>query len=494
MNAAMGKLVKPLAVVVALLLAGGIYLAAGGMDEKDDTYRVTAYFTKAIGLFENSDVTVLGVAVGTVTNVQPVGTKVRVDMEISKDHVVPASAEAQLVPISVISDRYIQLEPPYTGGETLPDGAVLDVDRTHIPAELDDVFLQLKKLLEAIEPGKEGEPGALGELVVQLDRTLAGHEEDLRGTLIHGARLTDTLADAEEDISGLLVNLDQMFETLATRAGSFGELNQNFALVMAALAESRNDLHGTLANLGTMTEEVGDLVRDNRTLLDRDLRIAARLTRTVLKNKGSVKQSLSWLPVVGEGLMRAYNPDPIDATDVRDNASQRVECEILDAIPDGPIKDALEEICKQETGEPPSKGPVLTPEPRTLPEMKLDCDESVRKVKRQIRRLGRMAVGDGVKDDILKPLTRKLKKLAKKCKELGQAVDEDLLERLQELTGDVDLDDLDDLEDLDLDDLDVKGLSGNAAGAAVVPAEEDDAGEDTAGWIDGLLGFVGLSR
>jgi hypothetical protein len=350
------------------------------------------------------------------------------------------------------------------------------------------VFLQLKKLLEAIEPGKKGEPGALGDLVVQLDRTLAGHEQDLRGTLIHGARLTDTLADAEEDISGLLVNLDRMFATLATRAGSFGELNQNFALVMAALAESRSDLHGTLANLGTMTEEVGDLVRDNRSLLDRDLARVAKITHTVLKNRKSVEESLSWLPVVGEGLMRAYNPNPVDATDIRDNATQRIECEILDTIPDSPIKDVLEDICREETGEPPDDAPVVA-EPRTLPEMKLDCDQGVRKVRRQIRRLGRMAIDDGVRDDILEPLTKKLRKLAKKCRELGEAIDEDLLEKLREMTGAVNLDDLEDLDDLDLDDLD--GLTGNAAGAAAVP-EEEDAGEEAAGWLDGLLDFVGL--
>lgn len=490
MNPAMRKLVKPLAVVIALLLAGGIYVASGGLDKGDETYEVTAYFEKAIGLFENSDVTVLGVAVGKVTKVDPIGTKVRVDMEISKDHLVPVNARAQIVPISVISDRYVQLDPPYTGGTPLPDGAVLDVDRTQIPAELDDVFLQLKKLLEAIEPGEKGEPGALGELVVQLDRTLAGHEADLRGTLIHGARLTDTLADAEADISGLLVNLDRMFATLATRAGSFGELNNNFATVMRALAESRADLHGTLANLATMTEEVGDFIGDNRTILDRDLDLAARLTRTVLKNRRSVKESLAWLPVVGEGLMRAYNPDPVDATDIRDNAAQRIECEILDTIPDSPIKDALEEICRQETGEPPDETPAFTA-PRTLPEMKLDCDEGVRKVKRQIRRLGRMAIEGGVKDDILKPLNRKLKKLARKCKDLGRAIDDELLDRLRELTGDLELDDLDDLDDLDLDDPD--GLTGNAAGTAVVPEQSDAPGEEASGWIDGLLDFVGLS-
>ncbi|MDQ3981705.1 MAG: MCE family protein [Actinomycetota bacterium] len=489
MNPALAKLVKPLAAVVALLLAGGVYLAAGGLDNDDETYTITAYFEKAIGLFENSDVTILGVAVGTVTDVEPVGTRVRVDMEISNDHLVPVNAFAQIVPISVISDRYVQLEPPYTGGKTLRHGAVLDTDRTQIPAELDDVFLQLKKLLDAIEPGAEGEPGALGALVVQLDRTLSGHEQDLRGTLINGARLTDTLADAEEDISGLLVNLDRLFGTLSTRAGALDDLNANFAIVMATLAESRNDLHGTLSNLGTMTEEVADLVRDNRDILDRDLDLAADITRTVLKNRASVRESLAWLPVVGEGLMRAYNPNPIDATDIRDNASQKIECEILDVVPDGPIKDELERICREETGEPPSDQPVVAP--RSLPELKLDCDEGVRKVRRQIRRLARMDIAGEVKTDVLRPLTKKLKRLAKKCRELGHAIDEELLDRLKELTGDIDLDDLDDLEDLE--DFDPDSLTGNAAGAAVVPDDSPDEGDRVSGWIDGLLDFVGWS-
>ena len=490
MNPAMRKLVKPLAVVVALLLASGAYVMTMTLDEGEGTYEVTAYFEKAIGLFENSDVTILGVAVGKITNVEPVGTRVRVDMEISEEHKVPVNAFAQIVPISVISDRYVQLAPPYTGGRTLEDGAVLDVDRTRIPAELDDVFLQLKKLLEAIEPGEDGDPGALGSLVVQLDRTLAGHEEELRGTLVHGARLTDTLADAEEDISGMLVNLDQLFGTLATRAGSLDDLNRNFAAVMAALAESRNDLHGTLANLATMTQEVGGLIKDNRGYLDRDLERVAKITRTVLKNRASVKESLSWLPVVGEGLMRAYNPTPIKATDVRDNATQRVECEILNVIPDSPIKDQLEEICREETGEPPAEQPVEVAPPKTLPEMKLDCDEGVRKVRRQIRRLTKTDIDDDVKDDIVRPLTRKLKRLAKKCRDLGESIDEELLDRLEELTGDIPgtIDDLDDLDDLDLD-----RLTGNAAGTAVVPAEDPDSGEDVSGWLDGLLSFVGWS-
>lgn len=363
----MNKFLRPLSSLVALALVGGaigLYLSR----DTDDTYKVTAYFEKAIGLFPNSDVTILGVAVGKVSDVEPVGRSVRVDMKIKDEHKIPADAFAQIVPISVISDRYVQFEPVYEGGPALVDGAVLDVDDTQIPAELDDVFKQLKKLLDAIEPGEEGEPGALGELIVQLDETLAGREDELQGTLIHASDLTRTLARARDDLSGLLVNLDGLFRRLATRAGSLGTLNHNFALVMEALQESRFDLEDTVTSLADMTIEVGDLVRDHRHGLGEDLALATRITSSVLRNRKSVEESLQWLPVVAIGLKNAHHGGQVDASDVRDNATAKFDCSDFDDYPD-PIGDVLKDICEE--AKPRTVAPILPSEPDVAPEPKL---------------------------------------------------------------------------------------------------------------------------
>lgn len=113
----MHRYIKPLGMLVALLLvAGSVGLV---LRNPKDTYTVTAYFEKAIGLFPNSDVNILGVPVGKVTLVDPAGSRVKVVMEISEDHKVPADAFAQIVPISVISDRFVQLHPAYTGGPAM---------------------------------------------------------------------------------------------------------------------------------------------------------------------------------------------------------------------------------------------------------------------------------------------------------------------------------------------------------------------------------------
>lgn len=488
----MQRYIRPLAAVTALLLVGGaagLVLRSG----RTGTYEITAYFEKAIGLFPNSDVDVLGVPVGKIRSVEPVGTRVKVVMDVSKEYKVPDDAFAQIVPISVIADRFVQLHPPYTGGDFLQDGAVLDTDRTQIPAELDDVFKQLKKLLEAIEPGKEGEPGALGELIVQLNEALADHEQDLKGTVVNTAALTGSLSDAQEDLSDLLINLDRLFGKLAQRAGSIGSLNKNMAIVMSTLAESRQDLEGTLANLADMTGEVGRVVERHGDRLGNDLRLAANVLDTIVQNRSSVGESFSWLPVVAIGLTNAYNGGEINATDVRDNERARINCDALDDLPPGPIKDALREACKEITGQPKSRDAAFVPTPPDAApddalDRTIDCKEGVRKVRRQIRRLVGVKLPADVLDGIIKPLKKKLRRLARECEELGNALGDpaEIIDRIRAGVGDIPA--LDDPDD-PLDD-----LTGTAAGAAVAPEPAPSFSTQLDRWFDGFIGFLGWSR
>lgn len=507
------KLLTSLVMTLCILGVGAVlYFQIRGDDEK---YEATAYFEKAIGLFENSDVTILGVAVGKISEIEPVGDKVRVLMTIDADYKIPADTHAEIVPISVISDRYVEFD-VYQGGPVLQDGATLQVADTEIPAELDDVFLQLKKLLDALKPDGEGKLGSLGELIVALDEALEGREQDLKGTLVNGAKLTQTLARARGDISGLLVNLDELFKKLAPRAGSIATLNKNFATVMRFLVESRTDIEGTLEGLGDITLELGDLVKDNGAKLASLLQRAARITPIVLKNQKSVEQSLDWLSVVGEGLANAYHGGEFKSTDVRSNRTTAGICEDLDDLPIDPddfppplddiIRDILNqleaELCPNPSSAPqPQAGPSVPPEtvtpptpPDVIPDLKIDCDKGVRRVKRQIKRIENIGIPSDVKEGVLGPLEDNLKELAKKCRELGDALeDPDALDKL--------LDDLPpELQDLlqpppggTNPDEPVDDLTGSASGAApAAPSTEADDSEGDS-WVDGLMSFLGVS-
>jgi hypothetical protein len=265
--------------------------------------------------------------------------------------------------------------------------------------------------------------------------------------------------------------------------------------VLQALAESRGDIEGALGNLADMTNEIGSLLQANRERLGDDLGLAARVLRKVLKNRASVSESLTWLPVLGEALTAAYNPDHGDI-DVRNNDTARAQCDAIEDLPDSPLKDILLEICEMATEggglpvPPPAPADEAAPAPESpplldLPDLKLDCKQGVKKVRKQVSKIEDVGLPPEVQNEVTKPLKKKLKKLAKKCKELGKAISgEGGL--LDQLPGVGDLPDIAPESDEDLE--------GSAAGTggAAPSSSSDSPVEGLGNWFGGFLGFLGL--
>src|SRR5919109_3818506 len=113
-----------LVAVIAVLLASGLYLVL-----QPPGRMITAYFRSAVGVFEDNSVRVLGVPVGSITQIVPEGTQVRVEMRIDDpDLRLPADAHAVVVSPSLVTGRYIQLAPTYSSGPELTDGGVIPVE------------------------------------------------------------------------------------------------------------------------------------------------------------------------------------------------------------------------------------------------------------------------------------------------------------------------------------------------------------------------------
>ena len=73
----LGLVPKIVAALTVVALAAGAY----AFWPRHQDIQVTGDFTRAVGLFPGSDVRILGVKVGKVTEVTPVGDKVRVRFE-----------------------------------------------------------------------------------------------------------------------------------------------------------------------------------------------------------------------------------------------------------------------------------------------------------------------------------------------------------------------------------------------------------------------------
>ena len=184
-----------------------------------DTKTVTADFPRTVSLYEGSDVKILGVAVGKVDTVVPSGTKVRVKFTYDAKYKVPEDAKAVVVSPSVVGDRFVQLTPAYTGGEVLPDNAKLGIDRTATPLELDEIFGSINDLNIALGPdgANKADAGGVGPLTRLLDstaRNFGGQGVEFNKTLKNFAALSKTLADNKDELFGTLAQVEDFTKTL----------------------------------------------------------------------------------------------------------------------------------------------------------------------------------------------------------------------------------------------------------------------------------------
>jgi phospholipid/cholesterol/gamma-HCH transport system substrate-binding protein len=301
---------RRLALIVAgvVLLAGLAVGIATAVSGGGGSRHVTAYFTRTIGLYQGNDVRILGVKVGTIDKLTVQGTRVRVEMTYDDKYKLPDDVQAVIVPPSVVSDRYIQLSPAYTGGPVLPDNAKLDVDRTQVPLEFDEIFRNLDQLNRALGPQGANKHGALSRLINISAKNLGGNGQVLNGALKQFSAAISTLAGSRTDLFATVRQLQKFTTTLAANDGGIRALNDNLAKVGGQLAGERRDLGAALANLATALQLVDGFVHNNRTALTGDIHGLTKVTNVLTTEKEALKEIIDMAPFALTNLALAGDP------------------------------------------------------------------------------------------------------------------------------------------------------------------------------------------
>jgi phospholipid/cholesterol/gamma-HCH transport system substrate-binding protein len=347
------------AAVVVLLLAGFVALVRPAAA---DTVTVTAHFPRAVGLYEGSDVRILGVKVGRVQDVEPEGTSVKVTFSYDAKHKVPAGAKAAVVAPSVVSDRYVQLLPAYRGGPVLADGADIPLDRTATPVELDRIFSSLNDLNVALGPQGANKDGALTRLMRVGADNLDGQGAKIHDTLHDFSTAITTLAEGKDDLFGTVQSLQVFTTALAKSDQQVRAFNQDLAQVADQLAGERDELDAALRNLAVALSEVSTFVRDNRDDLTASIKDLSEVTSVLRRQRAALAEALEKGPLALSNLNLAYNPES-GTLDTRNNAQHpsagEVLCSILTEIGEGDRCDEVDDLLDAlEHGLPAAAGPT----------------------------------------------------------------------------------------------------------------------------------------
>jgi phospholipid/cholesterol/gamma-HCH transport system substrate-binding protein len=315
-----GKLTPVLGILLAVAIVAALLVTfwPGG-----ETKHVTADFPRTVSLYEGSDVKILGVAVGKVDKVTPSGTKVRVELTYDAKYKLPKDVKAAVISPSIVGDRFIQMTPAYDKGPTLEDNAKLGVDRTATPLELDEIFSSLNDLDIALGPdgaNKPG-PGGVGPLTRLLDstaRNFGGQGVQFNKTLKNLGALTGTLEDNKDELFSTLTQVEDFTQTLAKNDGTVRKFNDSLASGADLLAGERQELAAVLRNLSVAMREVRGFVKENRVSLTSNISGLNRISKTLVKQRAALDESLRVAPGALNNLFLSGNA-PQGTLDVRTN-------------------------------------------------------------------------------------------------------------------------------------------------------------------------------
>lgn len=286
---------------IGAALTAAILFVSTGCSSGNDTYQVTARFPEAIALYEGSDARVMGVPIGTVTDVTIDGDAILVTMEIDADAPLPADATVSILPVSLIGERVINFSPAWKpGDERLAAGAAIPAERTVVPVEPDQALSSITELLTSLKP--ESVARILSEGASALD----GNGDTINATLLELSQLIPYLAEQDDEFSALAEDIGTLADVVRAREDEIAALLDDFATVSTIIAEERDQIVGFVEALASLSRQGTALLTAYEVTIPEDLDTVAQVALTIQANSDAVQQTLLSFVGVQTGLLDSF--------------------------------------------------------------------------------------------------------------------------------------------------------------------------------------------
>jgi phospholipid/cholesterol/gamma-HCH transport system substrate-binding protein len=299
------RIVAATAVGLAAVLAAGFtlfHLVLGG-----DSYTITARFRATPGLYAGNRVDILGVPKGTITALTPTAHYVDVVISLPTDVKVPADAKAVLMAPNPVSDRFLELTPPYTGGPSLGNGAVIDLPDTAVPLELDSIYASVDDLSTALGPRGANAHGELSAVLHSLARLADGNGRNLHQVIDRLAAALPALTEHPGALAALITGLDRLTGRLAARNGTINALYGDLASATGRLADERATIAAAVSNLQRGLAEVASFLKSNQAHIGSSVRNLNTTLAAVMSEQKALIQTFDTAPLGFQNFNRAID-------------------------------------------------------------------------------------------------------------------------------------------------------------------------------------------
>ncbi|MCD2262664.1 MCE family protein [Dietzia aurantiaca] len=288
-------------VVVAVVVL--IYLLSGA--RTDDRVRLSADFASADGVYVGSQVRIVGVEVGLVEKVEPMGDVVRVHLTLDPGTELPEDVGALVMNPAVIADRFVELTPAYQGGPTFGEGGTIPADRTRAPLDFDEFVSSLDTLSSAFAPGAE-------EMAEGLDRgaeALDGRGRTLNRAIRNLSTVSAVGGDRAEDLDAIITELAVLMDAAGGRDQTMRDLVLGLDDLGRQIRQDQIDVAAPADDLRVILDQLDTIVAERGEDITATTDATREVTAMYAEHREDFAEFLDLYPVMMENLAMGVGTD-----------------------------------------------------------------------------------------------------------------------------------------------------------------------------------------
>ncbi|QCQ93699.1 MCE family protein [Rhodococcus sp. SGAir0479] len=264
--------------------------------------RYAALFEDAGGLMPGDYVTVAGVNVGKVDDIDLDGTDVRVTFSMDEGVRLGDSSGADIKTNTILGRKSLQVTPE--GSETLRVGSTIPLERTNSPYSLNDALGDLTSTVADLDTNQ------LNDSLNAVSETLSDTPPELRAALDGVTRLSQSINSRDESLKDLLGRAEDVTKILADRSDQINALILDGNQLLGELDRRRNAISALITNVSAVSQQLTGLVRDNEQQMKPTLDKLNSVVGNLQRNKDNIGQALDGLAPYARSLGEAVGSGP----------------------------------------------------------------------------------------------------------------------------------------------------------------------------------------
>lgn len=246
------------AALVGVLVVSAAYLFFGALriDPLASTYRVVVELPESGGLLPNQDVTLRGVRIGRVQQLDITPSGVAAIVDVTSKVSIPQSSKVRVSGLSPAGEQYIDYVAESDAGPYLRDGSVIGGDLAAVPVSLADLLAHADGALAQVDPAK------LELIKRELSMNQAGPQK-LADIIDGGTFLLGTLDSVLPETTSLLRTSRVVLTLAADKSPGIDAASDDLASTFAGVTAMRDGYRRLTNRAPGALASVDDLFADN---------------------------------------------------------------------------------------------------------------------------------------------------------------------------------------------------------------------------------------